>query len=160
MRSSPSKSRAFIPHSLVQLLLSYVHYSILLSCKKKERGRRRRRGTSVWQHSKQAQCNGNYSPKSLYVVAISPVPHHFVPGIIPLNTENGLFFPNVNVLLVSSSFAIFVLRRWFRFIFCFSTISHWFIRLSISLNWISNGRFIFDSCFSNFFPAFSLLRNK
>lgn len=31
-----------------------------------------------------------YSPKSLYVVAMSPVPHHFVPGMMPLNNANGL----------------------------------------------------------------------
>lgn len=108
--------------------------------------------------NKMRRANRNCLPKSLYVVAISPVPHHFVPGMIPLNTENGLI-GNWNDLL-ESSFDGFVLCRSLRLRFCFSTISHWFISLSISLNWISSGRLIFDNCFSNLLPAFCVLQTK
>lgn len=144
----------FIPYFCTNRF--YCHAKIFIRRITKAKGRAGmewRVGGIYGQH-----INGNHSPKSLYVVAISPVPHHFVPGIIPLNTENGLFL-NWNALLVSS-FGGWILRRWLRFKFCFSTISHWFIRFSISLNSISNGRLIFDSCFSNLFPALSLLQNK
>lgn len=77
------------------------------------------------------------------------------PGNIPENNENGLV-ENWNVFL-SSFLDLSALRFSMRFSFCFSTISHWFIKLSISSNFISSGRFIFDNCLSSFAPALSLL---
>lgn len=76
-----------------------------------------------------------------------------LPGKMPENKENGLLLNWYEL----SSLALLVFRFPCRLWCCFSTISHWFIRWSISANLISSGRFIFDNCFSNLAPALSLL---
>lgn len=121
-------------------------------------------------------------PRSWKFLAMSPVPHHLVPGKTPLNNENG--FPDKSPRLFSSSsgtgasYCTFELRssavsslflsykaakRWaflFEISWFLSTWLHCCINFNMSPKLISKGRLILDSLCSRILPSWSLLKVK
>lgn len=121
-------------------------------------------------------------PRSWKFLAISPVPHHLVPGKTPLNSENG--FPDKSPRLFSFSsgagaslwmfssrssalnslFLSYKAAKPCAFLFeisrFLSTWLHCCISFNMSPKSICKGRFILASFRSRIFPSSSLLKVK
>lgn len=101
-------------------------------------------------------------PRSWKLLAISPLPHHLVPGhvlgsgnwkpekiVVGFVTLVVLSVPSVDVSVLLRTVRV---RR--------STSSHWDMSLFICWKVISNGRLILLNCFSSCSPSLSWLQDK